>query len=328
MRVNFSDPLQFNRASVTFSYSPFGDLPQSERLHLNADYARFDWHGRLELNSADFYDFFGPTKVGRKGYALTVGKKQTLIFDLPHRLELDMNARFAGNLDRLPEFQNVAVDVNRLLTLEARLSDQDLRSSLGHVDDETGRRWSLEVQGNQVEGQMVPRVHGTFDRGLAVPTGHSSVWLRTAAGFSTTGRDNPFANFYFGAFRNNWVDHRDEKQYREVYSFPGASLDEIGGRTFVKSMLEWNLPPLRFRRMGRPGFYASWARPSLFVGGLATDVDTRQARRVLTDTGAQIDFRFGLLSTLDLTVSAGAAVAFEDGYGPRREAMLSIKILK
>jgi hypothetical protein len=29
-----------------------------------------------------------------------------------------------------------------------------------------------------------------------------------------------------------------------------------------------------------------------------------------------------------LTVSAGAAVAFEDGYGPRREAMLSIKILK
>jgi hypothetical protein len=51
-------------------------------------------------------------------------------------------------------------------------------------------------------------------------------------------------------------------------------------------------------------------------------------RRVLTDTGAQLDFRFGLLSTLELTVSAGGAVAFEDGYAPRREAMLSIKILK
>lgn len=327
-RFNFSDPLQFNRASLVLSYSPFGDLPQSERLHVRADYDRFDWRGRFEFNSADFYDFFGPTKVGRRGYAVSVGKKQTLIFDLPHRMELDMDARFAGNLDRLPEFQNIAVDVNRLLTLEARLSDEDLRSSLGHVDDETGRRWSLEAQGNQVNGSMVPRVQGTFDRSLAVPAGHSSIWLRTSAGFSPNERENPFANFYFGAFGNNWVDHKDEKRYRDVYSFPGASLDEIAGRTFVKSMIEWNLPPIRFRRMGTPGFYASWARPSIFVGGLATDVDSRPVRRVLTDTGAQIDFRFGLLSTLELTISAGAAVAFEDGYAPRREAMLSVKILK
>jgi len=175
---------------------------------------------------------------------------------------------------------------------------------------------------------VVPLFQGTFDRSLAVPAGHSSIWLRTAAGFSPRSRDDPFANFYFGAFGNNWVDHRDEKRYRDVYSFPGASLDEIAGRTFVKSMLEWNLPPVRFRRVGRPGFYASWARPSIFVGGLATNVDAREVRRVLTDTGAQLDFRFGLLSTLELTVSAGGAVAFEDGYPPRREAMLSVKILK
>ena len=55
--------------------------------------------------------------------------------------------------------------------------------------------------------------------------------------------------------------------------------------------------------MGRPGFYASWARPSIFVGGLATDLDARRRRRVLTNTGAQLDFRFGLLSMLELTVS-------------------------
>jgi hypothetical protein len=328
MRFNFSDPLQFNRASLVASYSPAGELPQSERLHLRADYERFDWRGRVEFNAADFYDLFGPTKTGRKGYVFQVGKKQMLIFDLPHRLDLDVSARFAGNLDRLPEFQNVAVDVKRLFTLDARLTDQDLRSSLGHVDDETGQRWSLEAKSDQVHGSVVPRFHGTFDRSLAVPAGHSSIWLRTAAGFSPRSRDDPFANFYFGAFGNNWVDHRDEKRYREVYSFPGASLDEIAGRTFVKSMLEWNLPPVRFRRVGRPGFYASWARPSIFVGGLGTNLDAREVRRVLTDTGAQVDFRFGLLSTLELTVSAGAAVAFEDGYPPRREAMLSVKILK
>ncbi len=328
MRFNFSDPLQFNRASVVLSYSASGELAQSERFHVQAGYERFDWHAGFEFNAADFYDLFGPTKTARKGYVFSVGKKQTIVFDLPHRLELDMDARFAGNLDRLPEFQNVAVNVSRLLTLEARLADQDLRSSLGHVDDETGRRWSIEAQGNQVNGSMVPRFHGTFDRSVAVPAGHSSIWLRTAAGYSPTTRDDPFANFYFGGFGNNWVDHRDEKRYRAVYSFPGAALNDIAGRTFLKSVVEWNLPPVRFRRAGKPGFYASWARPSIFVGGLATNVDARDVRRVVTDAGAQIDFRFGLLSTLELTVSAGAAVAFEDGDAPRKEAMLSVKILK
>ena len=159
-------------------------------------------------------------------------------------------------------------------------------------------------------------------------TGHSSIWLRTAAGFSTGDRVDPFANFFFGAFGNNWVDHRDEKRYRDVYSFPGASLNEIAGRNFVKPMLEWNLPPIRFTRVGKPGFYASWARPSIFVGGLVTNLDLADERRTLGDAGAQLDFRFGLLSTLELTVSTGAAIAFEDGHAPRREAMLSIKILK
>ena len=93
MRVNFSDPLQFNRASVVASYSPAGDLPQSERVHLKADYERYDWRGLFELNKADFYDFFGPTQTSRKGYVFEVGKKHSLIFDLPHRLDLDISGR-------------------------------------------------------------------------------------------------------------------------------------------------------------------------------------------------------------------------------------------
>jgi hypothetical protein len=328
MRINFSDPLQFNRASVVASYSPAGDLPQSERVHLKADYERYDWRGFFELNAADFYDFFGPTKTSRKGYVFEIGKKHSLIFDLPHRLDLDISGRVSGNLDRLPEAQNVPVNVDRLYTLDVKLSDQDLRSSLGHVDDETGHRWSIAAEANDVNSRYVPLVQGAFDRSLAVPTGHSSIWTRSAAGFSTGERIDPFANFFFGAFGNNWVDHRDEKRYRDVYSFPGTSLNEIAGRNFVKTMLEWNLPPVRFTRAGTPGFYASWARPAVFVGGLATNLDRTNERRTLGDAGAQLDFRFGLLSTLELTVSTGAAIAFEDGHPPRREAMLSIKILK
>ena len=126
----------------------------------------------------------------------------------------------------------------------------------------------------------------------------------------------------------HWVDHRDEKRYRAIYSFPGADLNEIGGRNFVKGTVEVNLPPWRFRRAGTPAFYAAWARPAFFVGGLATNLDASDARRVATNLGAQLDFRFGLLSALDMTISTGVAAAFEDGYRTRREAMLSVKILR
>jgi hypothetical protein len=35
-----------------------------------------------------------------------------------------------------------------------------------------------------------------------------------------------------------------------------------------------------------------------------------------------------MLSTLDLTLSVGGAVAYEQGAAPRREAMVSLKILR
>ena len=328
MRINFSDPLQLNRASATLSYSPAGELDSSERVHLTAEYQRFDWRGRVQWNSADFYDLFGPTKTGRKGYLIGVGRQTTLIFDEPRRLDLDIEGSLEGNLDRLPEYQNVEVDVERLFTLEAHLGYSDVRNSLGNVDDESGRKWFIVTNGQLVEGSLFPRFYATYDRGVALPAGHSSLWLRGAGGFSPRSRDLPFANFFFGGFGNNWVDHRDEKRYRAFYSFPGAELNEIGGRNFVKGTIEVNLPPWRFRRAGTPAFYAAWARPAFFVGGLATNLDASDFRRAATNVGAQLDFRFGLLSALDMTISTGVAAAFEDSHRPRREAMFSVKILR
>jgi hypothetical protein len=124
------------------------------------------------------------------------------------------------------------------------------------------------------------------------------------------------------------VDRLEEKRYRAYYAFPGADLNEIGGRNFVKSTLEWNLPPLRFRRLGSPGFYVTWMRPAVFVGGLATNLDHEAFRRVATDVGGQLDFQLTTLSTLDMMLSVGAAVAFEDGFDARREFMVSFKVLR
>ena len=326
--VNLSDPLLLNRLRVTGAWSVWGDLPSSERLHLAGEYERYDWRASATYNSADFYDLFGPTKVGRKGYRVLVGHRNGLIFDEPRRLDLDLSGSVSGNLDRLPDFQNVPVDVDTLITVRAALTFSDVRNSLGHVDEETGRKWSIVAEGDVADGSAYPRLLGTYDRGLWVPAGHSSVWIRTAGGFSPRDRLDAFSNFFFGGFGNNYVDRGDEKRYRHIESFPGAELNEVPGRNFAKATIEWNLPPWRFRRMGTPGFHATWLRPALFATGLATNMDHQPSRRSLLSVGGQFDIRLTLLSNQDLTVSAGAAVGLEDGFAPRREAMVSLKLFR
>jgi hypothetical protein len=327
-RVAFSDPLQLNRASLSVSYSPGGSIAGSERLHLDAVYQRYDWRARARWNWADFYDLFGPTKTSRKGYLVEMGHTNTLVFDEPRRLELAVDGAVAGQLDRLPDYQNVPAAIDRLVQLQAKLSYTDVRKSLGYVDDERGQRWSAVIGGEHANDVTVPQIYGTYDYGIALPLRHSSIWSRSAAGFSPSDRGLPLANFYFGGFGNNWIDHRDEKRYRDWSSFPGAELNAIGGRNFIKSGLEWNAPPWRFRRVGIPGFYATWARPAIFVTTLSTNLDAAEARRVVTNSGGQIDFRFGALSSLDLTLSIGGAVVIERGQASRREAMVSLKVLR
>ncbi|HUG54047.1 MAG TPA: hypothetical protein VMR21_10610, partial [Vicinamibacteria bacterium] len=327
-RFNFSDHLQLTRGDLEASFSPGGSLEGGERLHLRASYQRDNWTARARLNAADFYDLFGPTKVSRKGYALGLSYDKPLVYDLPRRMELGLSATLYGDLDTLPDFQNVAAPVTRLFTTRARLGYQDLRGSLGHVDDEKGHRWEVVGLGDLVDGRAFPKLYAALDVGRPLPLGHSSLWLRSVAGLSPRDRDDPFANFYFGGFGNNWVDHGDEKRYREPYSFPGLEIDELGGRNFVKSTLEWNLPPLRFRRAGTPGLHATWARASVFGGVLATDLDAGPARRTVSDLGLQVDVRLSLLAALDMTVSVGHAVAFEAGHRPRHEFMASLKLLR
>ena len=327
-RLAFADPLQFSRGNVLVSYSAITGLPDAERIHVQASYERGDYRGGFVLNGADFYDFFGPTKTSRKGYVLSGGWKKLLIYDTPRRLELDLGGSFAGNLDRLPDYQNVEVDVDRLTTVQARLSGSNVRNSLGHVDDEKGARWSAALQGQWVGDRLVTRGAVAYDHHVAAFGKHSTLWIRNAAGLSPGDPDDPFANFYFGAFGNNWVDHLEEKRYRLLPSFPGAALNGIGGRNFVKSALEWNLPPWRFRRLGWPGFHATWARPAVFVGGLGTNLDADEAPRLATNVGGQVDVRLGVAATQQLTLSFGGAVAFERGRSPRREAMVSLKILR
>ena len=222
MRFNASDRIRLNRASVAASFSPITDLPAIERLHVEGDYERYDWRGHAAFNKADFYDLFGPTKTGRKGYVVGVGRSTTLVYDEPRRLTLAVDGSFSGNLDSLPDFQNVPVDVNRLGILDAELTFSDTRKSLGAVDDESGTLWTVAAQGSLADRELFSNVQGSFDRGWALPVEHMSIWFREAAGFSPNDRAEAFSNFFFGGFGNNYIDRGNEKRYRETYSLPGA----------------------------------------------------------------------------------------------------------
>lgn len=140
-------------------------------------------------------------------------------------------------------------------------------------------------------------------------------------------RGDPFANFYFGGFGNNWVDYQSFSRYRDYDSFPGVEINDIGGTTFGKFMLEWTLPPLRFRRFGIPSFYFRWARPTLFTSAVVSNIDSKPQRSTFYNIGAQIDFRVVTFSIFKSTLSLGYAWAFENSKNFSREFMISLKIL-
>ena len=328
VRATFSDPLQFNRLAVSATVLPHTSLPAAERMHMSAEYERYDWTVRASLNRADFYDLFGPTKTSRKGYSISLGRSKVLLYDQPRRLTFHAEGTVAGNLDQLPEYQDVPVVVDSLITGSADLSWSNVRGSLGRVDDEKGRLATAVVRVDRVNGSFFTRVRGTFDAGLLTPIPHSSIWVRSAAGFSPNDATEPFSNFFFGAFGNNFIDHRDVKRYRQYSSFPGADISELAGRNFVRSTIEWNLPPLRFERAGTPSAFPSWMRPAVFVSGLVTNLDHDAAQHRALSVGGQLDFRFTVLSTMDMTLSAGAAVRTVNGRPARREAMISLAVLK
>jgi hypothetical protein len=158
---------------------------------------------------------------------------------------------------------------------------------------------------------------------------HSSFWLRGYGGVAPRDDDPSFfgfSNFFFGGFGNNWVDSGSIQRYREWYAMPGFELNEVGGTNYLKLLADLNLPPVRFGRAGRPSFYGSWLRASVFATALATNVDVADLRTESANVGAQVDLRMTLLSHRDFTASVGYAVGFTEGRRGTDELMVSLRI--
>ncbi|HLX31021.1 MAG TPA: hypothetical protein VKV24_21295 [Casimicrobiaceae bacterium] len=326
-RLNFSDSLDIADFGMTAAYTPTGHLGGNERLHFDMGGEYLGWRASLAWNRSDFYDLFGPTKRSRKGLAMKVGYDDLLIYDPPRSLTLSYDIEYYDKIDTLPSAQNVGTPFTQLLIGKVGLLYTDLRRSQGAVDDEKGLKWDAVVWANHVTDETPVQLHGTFDYGFALPIAHSSIWLRTAGGISSGRRDNPVANFYLGSFGNNYVDKGPEKRYRDYDSMPGFGIDEISGQSYVRQMIEWNLPPVVFESVGTPGMYLNWLRPAVFSSALVTDPGNSTFQKHYANVGTQIDLRFHVLHLYDMTLSVGYAVGFTGSRRSGDEVMVSLKIL-
>jgi hypothetical protein len=330
VRATISDPISSHSLDLTASYTPTGSIPPKEKIHFSMGYRFWNWRASLAYNRADFYDLFGPTKLSRKGLLLNVDYHDFLLFDEPE--VLSYGARIGGywRLERLPEYQSVGVGYDRFFSLAFRMNYSYLEQSLGAVEQEKGLAINVAAPTNLILGVVFPRLFVDAAWGFLLPMNHSSIWIRPSAGKAFGPRTESLANFYFGGFGNNWVDHGPTAQYRDPFSFPGINVNDqaaIGGTNFARLMLEWDLPPVRFRRFGFDECYVTWSRCALFASGIVTNMDDPSYRTKVVDAGAQIDFRLTLFSSLPSTFSLGYGVASPTGRVWSREFMISLKIL-
>ncbi len=343
LRALIADPYSMHALDLSASVSTEPDMPNDERWHLQGRYRAHNFTYAAYLNKASFYDLFGPTKVSRKGTGGSIAWDKSLLHDAPRVLDLTAEVAGHAGLGALPYFQNIATPpgFDRVVTPMVLLHGKYTRSSLGWVDPEKGYdyrvlgnvdlvRFDRSTSGAGGSGWLwkgYPHAAGTLDLGFPLPVSHTALWLRTAAGAAPGEPTEAFANTYFGGFRNNWIDHQEPKRYRDLLAFPGVPIDDVGGRNFVRGMLDLNLPPVRFRRGGFLDLYAAWARTSVFASGLATDLDRDDTRRKLANVGVQVDLRLAVLIQQPMTLSFGWARAFERSRDPRHEFMMSLRIL-
>ena len=325
LRMDFGDSLGVSHIATTLSYSPTGPPALRDRFHVGVDASYWDWRLSAYFNKADFYDLFGPTKVGRRGFGLIGEKKKTLIHDSDRTLDLNLNLAGYSGLDRLPDYQNVTASHTQIVRGTGSLAYSNLQKSLGAIEDESGVQWNVNAQLNDTFPKLFPLVWGGYDRGFLLPLKNSSLWIRSSAGKAWGDNNDPLANFYFGAFGNNWIDKGEISRYREYYSFPGAQIDEIGAGSFVKSLVEWDLTPIHFRDLGSTKLYFNWARLALFTGGLVANPGTDQ-QSGYADVGGQIDLRMVFFSQVKSTFSSGFAAAHDRAGHTGTELMFSLKI--
>ncbi len=326
-KFNIMDPIALSSLKTTISYTPNLQLPEKERFHINFDYSYWRWNLKATYNYANFYDLFGPTKVSRKGYSIALKYKEDIIIHKAPE-EFNWSVRLAGyfDLEKMPDYQNVDAAFDKLFTGLFSLKYSFMTKSLGSVEDENGISSNFYFYNSLVNEKYIPKLFADVSLATLLPMKNSIFWLRLYAGHSFGDKENPFTNFYFGGFGNNWVDYQDAQRYRSMESFPGFGINQLGAKNFAKAMLEWNSSPLRFRSLGWLWFYVTYSRLSVFSSVLASDFNQLSNIQTAYSVGTQLEFELVFFSLLKTNLAFGYGFGFQREQRLSKEFMLSLKL--
>ena len=137
------------------------------------------------------------------------------------------------------------------------------------------------------------------------PTGTSVLVPYSEAGGSFQLLYLPGERLEFGAYANRSFGYSVDSQYSHYVG------ELYGLRARLKS------------QRGSLGVFAGLGEDEFVaLAGGAGRLDD------ITEVGAQLDFQLTALSNLDMMLSVGGAAAFENGFAPRREFMVSFKLLR
>ena len=324
-RLNFMDPMGLNSLIVKLSLTTYDSLPGKQVPHVSAEYNFWNWSFSGTWNNADFYDLFGPTRFSRAGYSLTARYHKIINRFTPGKTEFSVRVTAYGDLETLPDYQNIQSDYKNLYVGVFNFHRSWLRKSLGAIEPEQGYDWNAWALTSLAGNTFYPQLISNFDFGFLLPMRNSSLWFRTSAGQSFGPPEKSNSLFYFGGFGNNYLDYRDVRQFRDMSSFPGMKINAIPALNYGKLTVEANLTPVRFRKLGFTGLYATYARLVLFGMGLQTNVATGLETATYYSAGAQLDWEIVLFSLLRSTLSFGYARAWADG-NPADLFMVSLKL--
>jgi len=327
-RLNWRDPMSVSNLDLFVAISPWSNYDDDQKIHMMLDWKFWNWHLSANYNQTHFYDIFGPTRRSRAGYSIGIDYRRDNAIRAPLKKWYSFGAHTYGNLEVLPQYQNVGTQIKDMQAATVSYGLSKLRRSLGGVIDEKGYSWETSSTAYLANKKFYPSFVSNQDVGFLLPlVRNSSFWIRNSVGFSLGDRSSGISNFYFGGFRNNYVDWQPSEQYRSAMAFPGAEIDEIPAYNYVKTMGELNLRPLRLNNVGTTWLYPTFIKSSVFGSHLMTDFDKRDKIRHIFNIGAQIDIQIVVFSYLKTTWSFGYARRFEDGMRNNDEIMLSLKLL-
>jgi hypothetical protein len=249
-RLNWLDPLGISDLNLFLAGSPWSNYKGKQKLHVQLDWKYWNWNLIASYNKTDFYDLFGPTRRSRAGYTVGLTYSRTYSLRSPFKVNYDAGIYTYGDLEVIPQYQNVTTPVRNFQAASASFGISKVRKTLGGVDDEKGYRWEVSNTTYLAQKKLYPSVVSEQSAGFLLPgLRNTSFWIRNSIGQSLGDPSSALSKFYFGGFRNNYVDWQPSEQYRELTAFAGLEIDEIPARNFIKTMGELNLKPLRLRNV-------------------------------------------------------------------------------